>query len=330
MSGGDKLSQEQIDALLKAMQEGAEVPNFEEEIKEEEKFQEYDFNRPEKFGIEHLRSLQTIASNFGKTFIQNMSARLRMPVEMEPSTVEQVPFMNEYVEKMPKDYYAYSVVNLGHPELGEIIVEMDLAFIIYLHECWLGGDPRRDFQLRRPLTTFEMITLRNLFVVINEQLRQAFGNVADIEPRLVTTETTPTALKVTTPSDIISLLNVNIRTEHWNTTVRIGIPFLSIEPIMDELTAENIVEHASDKRKHYSKEVEQELKKVKKPVHISIGERRMTIADLQQLEEGDIIPLGTKITDKLGGYVAGKRKFECLIGREGHKKAFLFQNYVEE
>src|SRR5581483_4689436 len=102
MGGGDKLSQEQIDALLRAMQEGAEIPNFEEELEEQEKFQEYDFNRPEKFGIEHLRSLQTIATNFGKQVTQSLSARLRLPVELEPSTVEQVPFMSEYVEKMPK------------------------------------------------------------------------------------------------------------------------------------------------------------------------------------------------------------------------------------
>lgn len=40
-----------------------------------------------------------------------------------------------------------------------------------------------------------------------------------------------------------------MKTDFWNTTVRIGIPFLSVEEIMDKLTSENIVEHSSDKRK---------------------------------------------------------------------------------
>lgn len=61
---GDKLSQEQIDALLKAVNEGEEMPAFAQEAGKQDKFQEYDFNRPEKFGVEHLRSLQAIASTF--------------------------------------------------------------------------------------------------------------------------------------------------------------------------------------------------------------------------------------------------------------------------
>ena len=151
---GDKLSQEQIDALLKAVNEGEEMPAFAQAGKQD-KFQEYDFNRPEKFGVEHLRSLQAIASTFGKQTSQTLSARMRIPIDLEPSTVEQVPFTSEYVEKMPKDYYLYCVIDLGLPELGEIVIEIDLAFVIYIHECWLGGDSKRNFTMRRPLTAFE-------------------------------------------------------------------------------------------------------------------------------------------------------------------------------
>ena len=43
---GEKLSQEQIDALLKAVNEGEEMPAFAQEAGKQEKFQEYDFNRP--------------------------------------------------------------------------------------------------------------------------------------------------------------------------------------------------------------------------------------------------------------------------------------------
>ena len=81
---------------------------------------------------------------------------------------------------------------------------------------------------------------------------RAFESVVAIKPTFVTTETDPNALKITTASDIISLLNVNMKTDFWNTTVRIGIPFLSVEEIMDKLTSENIVEHSSDKQKYTS------------------------------------------------------------------------------
>ncbi|EOA3902644.1 flagellar motor switch protein FliM [Bacillus cytotoxicus] len=326
---GDKLSQEQIDALLKAMNDGSEMPAFAQEADKQEKFQEYDFNRPEKFGVEHLRSLQAIAASFGKQTSQSLAARMRIPIELEPSTVEQVPFTSEYVEKMPKDYYLYCVIDLGLPELGEIVIEMDLAFIIYIHECWLGGDSKRDFSIRRPLTAFEFLTLDNVFSILCKNLEQSFESIVAIQPKFVTTETDPNALKITTASDIISLLNVNMKTQYWDTTVRIGIPFLSVEDIMDKLTSENIVEHSSDKRKKYTSEVETKVNQVYKPVRVSVGEQKMTIGELEQIEEGDIIPLRTKVTDQLRGYVDGKHKFNCFIGKDKTRKAFLFKKFVE-
>ncbi|EJV78755.1 TPA: flagellar motor switch protein FliM [Bacillus thuringiensis] len=326
---GEKLSQEQIDALLKAVNEGEEMPAFAQEAGKQEKFQEYDFNRPEKFGVEHLRSLQAIASTFGKQTSQTLSARMRIPIELEPSTVEQVPFTSEYVEKMPKDYYLYCVIDLGLPELGEIVIEIDLAFVIYIHECWLGGDSKRNYTMRRPLTAFEFLTLDNIFLLLCKNLEQSFESVVAIEPKFVTTETDPNALKITTASDIISLLNVNMKTDFWNTTVRIGIPFLSVEEIMDKLTSENIVEHSSDKRRKYTSEVEVKVNQVYKPVHVAIGEQKMTMSEIEQIEEGDIIPLHTKVSDELLGYVDGKHKFNCFIGKDGTRKALLFKSFVE-
>ncbi|MEI4830602.1 flagellar motor switch protein FliM [Bacillus sp. FJAT-53711] len=330
---GDKLSQEQIDALLKAMNEGAEMPDFAQEA---EKFQEYDFTRPEKFGVEHLRTLHTIASSFGKQLSQSLAARMRIPIELGPSTVEQVPFTSEDAEKMPftseyveKDYYLYCVIDLGLPGLGEIVIEMDLAFIIYIHECWLGGDSKRKFTRRRPLTAFEGLTLKNIFSILCQNLEQSFESVIEIKPKVVTTETNPNALKITTASDMISVLNVNMKTDYWNTTIRLGIPFLSVEDIMDKLTSENIVEHSSDKRKTYFAEVEAEVQKVRKPVYVAVGEQKITMGSLEQLEEGDIIPLQTKVTDQLRGYVDGKHKFNCFVGKDGTRKAFLFKSFVE-
>ena len=120
-----------------------------------------------------------------------------------------------------------------------------------------------------------------------------------------------------------------MKTDFWNTTVRIGIPFLSVEEIMDKLTSENIVEHSSDKRKKYTSEVEVKVNKVYKPVHVAIGEQKMTMSEIEQIEEGDIIPLHTKVSDELLGYVDGKHKFNCFIGKDGTRKALLFKSFVE-
>lgn len=61
----DKLSQEQIDALLSQISEG-KVVDESTEIGDFGRFHPYDFHKPEKFGAEHLESLKTIASAFNE------------------------------------------------------------------------------------------------------------------------------------------------------------------------------------------------------------------------------------------------------------------------
>ncbi|MCI4060341.1 flagellar motor switch protein FliM, partial [Bacillus cereus] len=84
--------------------------------------------------------------------------------------------------------------------LGEIVIEIDLAFVIDIHECWLGGDSKRNCTMRRPLTAFEFLTLDNIFLLLCKILEQSFESVVAIEPKFVTTETDPNALKITTAS----------------------------------------------------------------------------------------------------------------------------------
>ena len=55
----DTLSQEEIDALLKAMSEG-ELDESDMKKGEEKKVRNYDFSRPTKFSKEHLRTLEII------------------------------------------------------------------------------------------------------------------------------------------------------------------------------------------------------------------------------------------------------------------------------
>ena len=50
-------------------------------------------------------------------------------------------------------------------------------------------------------------------MLLCKNLEQSFESVVAIEPKFVTTETDPNALKITTASDIISLLNVNMKTD---------------------------------------------------------------------------------------------------------------------
>lgn len=326
---GDKLSQEQIDALLNAAISGEDLDNLDGNTiaVTNMKYNEYDFHKPEKFAFEHLQSLKTVMSSFVSKSMQFVSSRIRLPIYVEDSVAQQVSFIREYVNAMPKDYYLFCIVDLGLPDLGEIIVELDLAFAIYIHECLSGGMNKRNFNSRRKLSQFELLTLENIFSRFTSGLEESFAGIQNIRPKLVDIETDPNLLKVTSPNDMMALVNVDVKSDHWVTTIRIGVPFFSVESMMSNL--ENVVEHTFDKKTTFGEEVEGELKKLNKPIQISLGDMSVTLDEIESIEIGDIIPLNTKVTAPLKGYIAGKHKFNCYIGKSASKKAAMFKNFTQ-
>lgn len=326
----DKLSQDEIDVLISSFQTGGEEAIEMDNSKKE--YREYDFNRPEKFSIDNLQSIERIANTFSKNVSQTLTARLRSPISIEFAGVEQVAFVTDYADTMTKDYYGFFVTDLGHPDLHEIVVEIDLALIMAIHKRWLGNELPKALGERKPLTDIELLTARKLVEnVVYENLEIAFNSVAQINPSFVLFQTDSTLLKITSGTDMVALVNLNVNYEHWQTTIRLVIPYESVEPVIDKLTVENIMEFSHNRKKNnYREEIEKGLENVEEEIHVAVGETMMTLSELAEIEIGDFLKFDTKVTDSVKGYAAGVHKFNCLIGRDRNKKAFRFLSYNEE
>ncbi len=125
---------------------------------------------------------------------------------------------------------------------------------------------------------------------------------------------------------MMALVSVDIKSEFWISTMRIGVPFFSVEEIMNKL--ENVVEYTFDKRRNFDAEVEQELHQVEKEARIRVGEIKTTWKELNKLEVGDVLLTETHIRDTLKGYVTEKWKFECYMGKSGNQKAVKFMRHT--
>jgi flagellar motor switch protein FliM len=329
----DKLSQEEIDALINSFQTGGEelVESLTAKDASEKDYRLYDFNRPEKFSIENLKSIERIAITFSKNLSQTLTTRMRTPFNVEFSSIEQIPFVTDYADIMTKDYYAFCVTDLGNPELHEIVVELDLAFIMAVHRRLLGNEIPKELGERKVLTTIEQLTaLKILDNIIYENLETAFDSVASVNPSFVTLQTDSQLLKITSATDMIALVTLTLSCEYWNTTIRLVIPFESVEEVIDKFTVENIMEFSPNKKnKSYKKEIEKGLENVLQEVYISVGESQITIKELSELQEGDFLKFNNKVIEPVKGYASGVHKFNCLIGKEGNKKAIRFLNFTD-
>lgn len=340
MMSKDRLNQKQIDDLFERGMEGIEdllSSNL-------DGYQNYDFNRPDKFNLENIRSLQSIANVFSRGFSQIMSASLRVPINFKlnkDNMVEQVPYATEYIEKMVKDYYAFCIIDLGDRNLGMIIVEIDLALAIPIHRNLLGAG--KNFAIdeeRKPLTEIEKIAMEEWVQdKMFPQLEEAFQNVAQFNLRLANIETDPQYVKITRPSDMIVLIGFDVeigsqedkKKQVKEAGIRICIPYLSIEPIMDKLTTENANEYRLDKVEDDQKPIiEKHLHLVKKKIDVELGKNKISLKELLALSEGDILPLERKIDEELIGYISDKPKFSCVPGRKGNKIAVKIKNFAKK
>lgn len=332
-----KLSQDEINEIIQAANSGGEQA-INVLLKESDKkydFQDYDFNRPDKFNLENIRSLDSISKAFSRNFTQIMSARLRMPIKFDISAeIEQVPYQSEYIEKMPKDTYVFCVTELGAEELGKIIVEFDLNMVIPIHKKLMGGKDVELLDERRLLTEIEQLTVEEW---VNEmmflQLQDSFRNIVDLNLNISAIETDPQYVKITTNTDMVALItfDVYLGKEEKKTTMRLCIPYLSIEPIIDQLTTENVHEFKLEKSDESKIDVlKNHLNRVEKNFDVELGKTELTLNELLDLSKDDVLLLNKTIDDDLTGYVSNIPKFSCRMGKKENRAAVKITGFAKK
>ena len=101
MPGSDNLSQSEIDQLFSSLSSTLEesepdknyIPAFLENLEEEKKgYKLYNFRRPDKFSKDHLKVLQDIHKEFSRQQSLLLSAYLRLGIEVEVVSVDQLTY----------------------------------------------------------------------------------------------------------------------------------------------------------------------------------------------------------------------------------------------
>jgi flagellar motor switch protein FliM len=316
-----KLTQEQIEELFSG---GLEALNSMEMKKGKGDYQEYDFDRPDKFNMDNLNSLKSISSVFARNFSQLISASLGgFAIKFQYDSIDQIPYSAEYVEKIPKNQYVFVVVDLGNAELGKIILEFDLNVVIPIHKKLLGGKVVEIEEERRQLTEIEVISMSEwIREMLFTQLQESFKNVVAMDLSVSTVETEAQYAKITSPTDMIAYISFNVFINDRKSTMRICIPFNSVENIIDKLTTENVFEqYKYEETEEQTHIIKKQLELIPQTIEVELGQAEITIRELMEYEEGDFMILNKKTNEDLIGYISGLPKFSCQMGRQGNKIA---------
>lgn len=321
---GDVLSQSEIDNLLAALSSG-ELDAEEFKQTSEKHVKNYDFARPSKFSKEHLRTLNIIFEHYGRLLSTNLPGYLRKNVQVEVINSEAVAY-SEFSNALSNPVLL-GVVDFS-PLEGNIIIELanNLGYAMVDRMLGGGGYP---LEKVREFSEIELTIMERIFTVCVNLLTEPWANVIQLQPRLIRIETNSQFAQIISPSEMISIVTLNVKIGNIEGMMNICLPYVCLEKVIDKLNTKywySTMQMQDDK--DYHDIIEIAIAKAKVPLRAVLGKSTISVNDFINMQKGDIIKLNTKVEDELSIYVGNLNKFTALPGASSGSYAVKISSII--
>lgn len=323
---GDVLSQSEIDNLLAALSSG-ELDADEFKDTGEKQVKNYDFHRPSKFSKEHLRTLDIIFEHYGRLLSTHLPAYLRKNVQVEVINSEAVVYQ-EFTNALSNPVLL-GIIDFS-PLEGNIIIELAENVGYAIVDRMLGGSGS-PLEKSREFSEIELVIIERIFTVMTNILAEPWANVVKLNPRLIRIETNSQFAQIISPSDMASIVTLNIKIGNIEGMMNVCLPYACLEVIIDKLNTKYWYSTMQEKGdSNYQEFIETAIAKARIPVKAVLGKSSISLNELINMQKGDIIKLDRKIDDELSVYVGNIKKFTALPGASSDSYAVKISTIIRE
>jgi len=282
----DLLSHEEIDALLKGVDDG----DFEIEIDE---FQErggaknYDFSSQERIVRRRIPTLEIINERFSKYLRISLLKFLHHSPELFISGIEILKF-SEYMRKLSTPTNL-NIIRFS-PLRGRALIVIEPSLIFSTVDSYFGGGGRLyKAANEREFTPTEMRIIQILLDIIFNDLREAWEPVMALTFEYMSSEVNPYFANIASAEDIVVVTTVNIMMEGSGGSINIVMPYSMIEPIRALL---DVIGNGSDETDNQWKlALRNEIMGVSLNMNSLLVEKTLFVREVLQLKKGDVIPI---------------------------------------
>ena len=292
---------------------------FEDEFSDSEhkSYKLYNFRRPDKFSKDNLRALRDIHREFSKAISLVLSGYLRMRVEIEIVSVDQLTY-EEFVRSMP------SPISVGvfefEPLSGQVLLGISFEVISCIVNRMLGGVGNIENQTRE-LTDIEKALAKKVINIIIKSLEDSWNTIIPVTGKFISLDDNYQSIQVATAGEIVALLTfeVQISGKHFG-LFSLCFPYPVLETVLGHLSTQHIFQ-----TKGLVASNDERLKMISKintsnvDLRVQFGQCSITLDDFLQLSEGDIIKLDNKVQDDLIVKVNGEKKFFARPGTPSNR-----------
>ena len=313
------LSQEEIDALLTTVStgdDGAEQDNLADEHLQS--VIAYDFKHPNRVSKDQIRTLENMHDNFGGHYGSSLSAVLRTIVDVDLVSVDQITY-SEFIMSLVTPSCTYTFA--APPLEGGCLVDFNPTLTFSLIDRMFGGNGKI-LETERELTGIERSVMGRLASKLYRDLARVWENIVQIEVEQKSFETNPQFIQIVPPGETVVVVSFQIKLFQSTGLLTICYPYVSLDPIMTRLSAQNWID--ATKKKNLDADRELNLKNVglvQANIAAELARSQLKIKDFLNLQIGDIVPVEKKIAEPVTIYVNKRRKFKARPGLSGKKRA---------
>lgn len=317
---GDVLSQSEIDALLSAISTGEMSADELKKEQTEKRVKVYDFKRALRFSKDQIRSLTRIHENFARLLTTYFSAQLRTYVQISVATADQIPY-EEFIRSIPK----MTILNVFEvpPLEGRIIMEVNPNVAYAMMDRMMGGKGESINKISS-LTEIETKIMSSMFERACEYMKEAWENIADIDPVLAEFEVNPQFLQMVSPNETVVVISLNTMIAETQGMINICIPHVVLEPIIPKLSVHYWMQNENKTRTPDHEEVQRLEKQIQQallPLSVELGTSHISVQDFLMINAGDVIELNQMIDKPLVIKVGNIPKFIGQPGKSNKKLA---------
>jgi len=322
----DILSQEEIDALLEVVDdEGGDAEILEkDDLLHQKQITLYDFKRPNRVSKEQLRAFRGIHDKMARNLSSQISAIMRSIVEIQLHSVDQMTY-GEFLMSLPSPT-SFNVFSLK-PLDGNGALELNPSIAFPMIDRLIGGngDP---YESNREFTEIELNLLDTILKQVMNNLRDAWGSIADIYPTIETKESSPNVVQIVAQNEIVIMVVMEIIIGHSSGMMNICYPVIALESVLSRLASRDVMLTETSSKKSRNRELQALLGGAQVVVSAHLGKTNLTMKEVLDLKKDDIIRLDRPADDTAVISIDGKDKYIADIGLQRFRKTFKIKSVI--
>jgi flagellar motor switch protein FliM len=302
------LSQEEVDALLKGIQEG-EVET--EKGIEPTGVKSYDFTGQEKIVRGRMPSLDIANERLARNFRLSLSAAIRRMVDITNVNVTITKFY-DFMRGVPFP----SSINIFkmEPLRGFGLLVFDAQMIFSLIEFFFGGTGKTYYKPEgREFTPIEQKIIHKVVMIFFDDMEEAWRAIYPMKPVYVRAEMNPQFVNIVTPVDVVIKVEFVLEVEGKQCKAFLCIPYGTVEPIKEKLYSAFSADRDELDLKWLDR-LKDRLKEIPVVVSGVLGKVMLDVNRVVDLKANDLIILDRRVDEDIDILVEGNPKFKGKFG----------------